>query len=189
MMFDRQIRRAQQKPLSPGLGRSISKLFGIAVCCVSLLACTGGNVSDLQSYVAEVKSRKKGSVPPLPEPEHYESYAYVKEKLRDPFTPKKKKRVNAGTKIKLQCRPPRDILEGFPLDSLKMVGSLEQKGERWALVKGNDGTLYRTKKGKCMGQDDGKIMKITESEIVLMETVADGLGGRIKRKTVLSVSE
>lgn len=171
-----------------GARRIVGSLLSLT-CAVSLIACSGENVSDLKAYVADIKARKKSTVDPLPEPELYETYAYDAEKLRDPFTPKKKRAATPGGDIKMQCSPPRDVLEGFPLDSLKMVGSLEQKGERWALIKSKDGTLYRTKKGKCMGQDDGKITSITESEIVLMETVSDGLGGRIKRKTVLSVSE
>ena len=164
-------------------------LFGALV--LSLTACGGEQVSDLQAYVRDVKARQKGSVEPLPEAKTYQSYAYVKENLRDPFQPTRKKSPTSsvGQTIKLQCRPPRQVLEGFPLDSLHMVGSVEKKGVRWALIKGPDGTLYRTKKGKCMGQDDGKIIKITESQIILMETVEDGLGGRMKRKTVLSASE
>jgi len=155
---------------------------------LAVTACGGEQVGDLQNYVKKVKARQKSRVEPLPEPVIYDSYAYVKENLRDPFTPQRKK-VATTAPLKLQCRPPRDVLEGFPLDSLKMVGILEQKGHRWALIRGQDGTLYRTRTGKCMGQNDGKIIKITESEIILQETVSDGLGGRMKRKTVLSASE
>jgi len=163
-------------------------IFGFLL--IALSACGGEQVGDLQNYVKQVKARQKPQVEPLPEPVIYESYAYVKERLRDPFTPKRKIVSDEGRKkLKLQCRPPRDVLENFPLDTLKMVGILEQKGHRWALIRGKDGTLYRTKKGQCMGQDDGKIVNITESEITLEETVADGLGGLIKRKTVLSASE
>ena len=166
------------------------RMIVIAFFILGLSACGGEQVGDLQNYIQQVKKRQKPKVEPLPEPVIYESYAYVKERLRDPFTPKARTRISSGGgTVKLQCRPPRDVLEGFPLDSLKMVGILEQKGERWALIRGKDGTLYRTKKGRCIGQDDGKIVKITESEIILMETVADGLGGRMKRKTVLSASE
>jgi len=165
--------------------------FGVlGILVLAMSSCGDGRNSELENYVKQVKARQKPKVDPLPDPVIYESYAYVKEKLRDPFEPKRKTRPEVGgVQVKLQCRPPRDVLENFPLDSLKMVGILEQKGERWALIKGKDGTIYRTKKGRCMGQDDGKIVQITESEIVLEETVSDGLGGRTKRKTVLSASE
>ena len=172
------------------LANKVFQAVAIAIVTLSVASCGGENVGDLKNYIKQVKSRQKSKVEELPKPVMYESYAYVKEKLRDPFLPKARKRIGGtNTHIKLQCRPPRDVLEGFPLDSLKMVGILEQKGERWALIRGKDGTLYRTKKGRCMGQDDGKIIKITESEIILRETVSDGLGGRMQRKTVLSASE
>lgn len=161
---------------------------------VTLLACSGENVSDLETYVQEVKARKKGKVKPLPPVQTFGTYEYVSNELRDPFRPKMKKPIDGGTasrpnNARPKCKPPRDVLENFPLDTLKMVGTLEQKKQRWALIKSTDGTLYRTKKGKCIGQNNGKISRVTESEIELHEIVPDGLGGWIERKTILSVTE
>ena len=40
-----------------------------------------------------------------------------------------------------------------------------------------------------MGQDNGKITKITDAQVELKEIVPDGLGGWIKRKSTLGVNE
>jgi type IV pilus assembly protein PilP len=159
------------------------------VLSLGLLACGGENVSDLQTYVQDVKTRKKGRVEPLPEVKTYAAYSYDESKLRDPFTPVQRKvsRLRSNNGLQPNFKREREVLEQFPLDTLKMVGSLEQNGERWALIKSQDGTLYRAKRGRYMGQDNGKILQITESKIVLQEIVPDGLGGWVKREATLSV--
>lgn len=153
--------------------------------------CGDSNVSDLRDYVQDIKAKKVGSIPPLPEVKKYETYAYKDDDLRDPFQATIARKVAKSTNNPYQpnLKRQREVLEQFPLDTLKMVGSLEQNGQRWALIKGEDGTLYRTKRGNYMGQDHGKIVRITETEVVLQETVPDGLGGWVRRQATLSVTE
>lgn len=165
-----------------------AKLLSILI-CLGLIGCGGENVSDLEQYVQGVKARQKSRIEPLPEIKEYPVYAYNAPELRDPFIPTAPKRLTSSDpNLRPDSHTP-DVLEQFPLDTLTMVGSLEQNGQRWALVKAQDGTLYRTKKGRYMGQDNGKIMRITETQIVLQEIVPDGLGGWVKREAVISVSE
>ena len=156
-----------------------------------MFGCVNDNVSDLQTYVNQVKAKKPGKIDPLPEVKAYETYAYDETTLRDPFQPSVRnpvKLANSG-EFRPDMRRQREVLEQFPLDTLSMVGSLEQGGERWALIRAQDGTLYRTKIGRFIGQDYGKIIRVTENEIVLQETVPDGLGGWVRRQATLSVSE
>jgi type IV pilus assembly protein PilP len=144
----------------------------------------------LDRYVNEVKARKKSPIPPLPEVKQFETYSYDETKVRDPFVPTKRKVAQAADSgIRPDDTRKREILEQFPLDTLTMVGSIEQNGQRWALIKTQDGTLYRTAPGKYMGQDNGKITRVTETEVVLQEIVPDGLGGWVKRQATLTVSE
>ena len=168
------------------------QLLAVFLISITLFACTGENESNLETYVQKIKAKKKGKVPPLPKPQVFGTYEYVSSNLRDPFRPITIKIARPGRKPNAptpKCKPPRDVLENFPLDTLRMVGSLEQKGQRWALIKSADGTLYRTKKGKCMGQNNGKVTKVSDADIELQEIVPDGLGSWIERKTVLSVSQ
>lgn len=167
-----------------------AKIVLALILVLSCVSCGGGDVSDLHDYVGQIKSKKVGGIPPLPQVKDYKTYAYADENLRDPFQASiSRKVVKSTNQYQPNLRRQREVLEQFPLDTLKMVGSLEQNGERWALIKAQDGTLYRTKRGKYMGQDHGKIIRITETEITLQETVPDGLGGWVRRQATLSVSE
>lgn len=79
-------------------------------------------------------------------------------------------------------------LEKVPLDSLTLAGSMEQDGERWALVKDRESIVHRLKQGEYMGQNNGHIMGITESEVVLQEMVSDRMAGCQKRQTTLAIA-
>ena len=70
-----------------------------------------------------------------------------------------------------------------------MVGTLERNGNSWALVRMSDSTIHRVKPGNYMGQNYGKIIQITESEVELTEIVPDGLGGWMERQAALALSE
>jgi type IV pilus assembly protein PilP len=171
-------------------GLPIRCILGAVLLVMALAGCVNDNVSDLQTHVAQVKAKKPPPIPPLPEIKPYETYVYDEATLRDPFQASvARKVVRSDDALRPNMKRQREILEQFPLDTLAMVGSLEQGGERWALIKAKDGTLYRTKKGRYIGQDYGEIIRVTETEIVLQETVPDGLGGWVKRQATLSVSE
>ena len=167
-----------------------NNLTRILFVSIALAGCVNDNVSDLQTYVEKVKSKKPVPIPPLPEAKSYETYVYDETTLRDPFQASVvRKVVRSNNNLRPNMKRQREVLEQFPLDTLTMVGSLEQGGERWALIRSQDGTLYRTKKGRYIGQDYGQIIRVTDSEIVLQETVPDGLGGWVRRQATLSVSE
>ncbi len=159
---------------------------------IGLSGCGGKGTDDLKAYVQEIEQRQKGSIPPLPELLEYEIFAYDETSLRDPFEPPEKAIANArspNTDLQPDLKREREALEHFSLGSLRMVGSIEKKGRRWALVVASDGTLHRTTTGQHMGQDNGEVIKITETEVELKEIVPDGLGGWIERHTTLTVSE
>jgi type IV pilus assembly protein PilP len=70
-----------------------------------------------------------------------------------------------------------------------MVGTLERNGDSWALVRMSDTTIHRVKPGNYLGENHGKIVEITESEVELTEIVPDGLGGWMERQAALALSE
>ncbi len=94
-----------------------------------------------------------------------------------------------GSGIRPDVNRPREALEEYPLDSLRMVGTLEQGGQMWALVRAEDGTIHRVQPGNYVGQNYGRITRITESKIELVEIVPDGLGGWMERPATLALSE
>ncbi len=157
---------------------------------VGLSACGDDETTDLRAYVSEVKARQKGRIPPLPTPQQFEIFSYDDGTLRNPFEPTIEiQALDSNNGLKPDIKRDRDVLEQFALGSLKMMGSLEKNSRLWALIRASDGTLYRTKVGRHLGKNNGRIVKITESQVELKEIVPDGLGGWIERITTLTASE
>ncbi len=158
---------------------------------LTLAGCAEQSMDDLQAYVQEVKARQKGHIAPLPKPQEYEKFTYNSGSLRDPFEPPEDTRAQvarSNSGLQPDLNREREPLEHYALGSLRMVGSIEKDGKRWALIMTPDGTLHRATYGYHVGQDNGKIVRITETEVELKEIVPDGLGGWIERRTTLSAN-
>ena len=160
--------------------------------CMALLllnAC-GQDVSDLNSFIEETKVKHVGSVEPIPQFEAYTNFIYSAGELRDPFETAFQLEGNNDLidKPTLNQRP-REPLERFPLDTLRMVGVLEKGNQIWGLIKDPQNTVHRVKVGEHMGTNEGEIMSVSEDKIELTEIVADGLGNYVERNATLGVGE
>ena len=164
----------------------------LAAAMVGLAAC-GGDMDDLDSYINEVKSRPGGRIEPLPQIEPYEVFPYVAdaEGVRSPFVPDTPQVAGPGTGSGPSPDPDRsrEFLEGFPLDTLSMVGTLYIGETMYGLVQTSDGLIHRVVPGNYLGQNDGRIAQISESEIELVEIISDGIGGYIERDAAISLSD
>ena len=98
-------------------------------------------------------------------------------------------RAAAGGGIRPDVNRSREYLEQFPLDSLDMVGTLQQGNTTYGLVQTADGLINRVTVGNYVGQNDGRIIEINESEIVVKEIVSDGIGGYLERDAAISISD
>ena len=157
------------------------------------LAVLGGCSSELNELKNFVRDSEKGlprRVEPLPAVKPFEPFAYEGFDLPDPFKPRKltpHKEGGAGG-IAPDLNRRKEPLEAFPLEQLKMVGTLQQGNDMYALVRAEK-TLYRVKKGNYMGQNFGLITDVTESEIKLKEIVQDSAGDWAERQSVLPLLE
>jgi type IV pilus assembly protein PilP len=173
----------------------VSSWLLVAAISANLLACAGDPTSDLVAYVEEVKSQQVSKIDPLPEFRPYESFTYAANDLRDPFTEPSFSTQQATTitvsnnGIKPDFERPSEPLEEFPLDSLRMVGTLEQNDASWALINDTDGTIHRVQTGNYAGQNHGKITRVTEFEVELTEIIPDGIGGWMERQATIAISE
>lgn len=157
---------------------------------VGLQGCAK-DMSDLEQWVQETKGRPGGRIDPLPTVKPYTSFVYSADTLRSPFMPESRIRQAQaqGNGLRPDDRRNREFLESFPLDTLRMVGSLNSGGTNFALVQGNDGLIHRVQPGNYLGENDGRITAITDSEIRIMEIVPDGLGGYIERPAAIALNE
>jgi len=167
----------------------------LAIATLGLSACAQDPTSDLANYVEDVKNQQRSEIEPLPEFKPYESFTYAATDLRAPFTVPTFSHQQAvtlkptGNGLKPDFDRPTEPLEDFPLDSLRMVGTLEQSENNWALINDTDGTIHRVQPGNYAGQNHGKITRVTEFEIELTEIVPDGIGGWIERQASIAISE
>ncbi len=159
-----------------------------ALACVGILGlagCTSAD-SDLQQFIQQTEQQPGGRVEPLPEIKPYETFVYDDQSLRSPFVPSQVGGFNA---VRRDTKRPREFLEQFSLDTLKMVGTIRIAGSIYGLVQTKDGIVHRVTAGNYMGQNDGRITDISPSKIDLTEIVPDGLGGYMKRPAALGLSQ
>jgi type IV pilus assembly protein PilP len=160
-----------------------------------LTACSSDDFSDLDKYIQEVKSRPKGNIEPLPEIKVVEPFVFKPDGLRDPFQPLEKSTENnmleaaVGNGIRPDTDRRREELEAYSLDSLRMVGTLTNQKGLWGLVKAKDGTIHRVQVGNHMGQNYGKIIRILEDKIEMMEIVPDKPGTWREQQASLALAE
>lgn len=167
--------------------------LGLAVfAALALSGCGSGNMSDLEDYVASVKQRKPGPIEPLPEIKQVETFVFEPGDRRDPFVPDTQGaegEAAAGGGLAPDPLRRKEELEQYSLDSLKMVGTLEQDDTVWGLVETPEGTLYRVRPGNYVGQNNGQITRITEEEIELTEIISDGSNEWRERPAAIALSQ
>lgn len=175
-----------------------SSLF-IKVIMLVLLSALLNNCSNtekrkgLETYVKQIKSRAIKEIEPLPEVKPYETFTYSDSDLRNPFVPSMPEEVAKKTLDDNGIHPDKhrrkEPLESFPIDSLRMVGTLEKDGKKWALVVDSDGTVHRITKGNYVGQNDGHIDDISEDKVSITEIIADPNGGWREKKAYMALKE
>ncbi len=160
---------------------------------VLLGGCANEDMTDLQQYVSEVHKREPGQIEPLPEIKQIETFVYESGDRRSPFSLGGRSVEEAiaepGNGIAPDPLRRKEELEQYPLDTLRMVGTLEQNDVMWALVRINDGTLFRVQAGNYMGTNHGQITRISEANIELTEIVTDGGRGWKERQASIALSE
>ena len=150
--------------------------------------CTGGK-GELEQWITTTKVRPGGRIDPLPEVKPYETYVYNVGTSRSPFQPQGPNAGLNGANVRPSNRRNREFLEGFSLDTMKMVGTFKVGGNFYGLVQSRDGLVHKVQPGNFLGQNDGKITEITSSKISLVEIIPDGLGGYIERPASLALAD
>jgi len=166
----------------------------ISMFLLSMSGCSEG-ISDLEAWVADVKARPQQGVEPLPEVIPYKTFAYNKTDKRDPFDASifRPKIGHNNAKHFSSITPDNnrvpEYLESFPLDTLRMVGTMQQENQTWALIKTPDNTIQRVLSGNYLGQNNGKIISVSDDIVELAEIIPDEFGGWRERSSSIALSE
>jgi type IV pilus assembly protein PilP len=165
----------------------------IALAALALAACGGEEHQDLRAWVKDQDNMPRPRIEPLPEVKPYEPFAYAADKdgLVDPFKPRQIEapKQAAGSGIRPDLNRPREPLESYPLENLRMVGTLAQHKQVFALIKTPDSNLFRVKQGNYLGQNFGLITEINEATVKLKEIVQDSAGDWIERVSSLQLQD
>jgi len=166
---------------------------GMLALLLPLLFSCSSKQDNLSHYIAEVKARPAAPIPPIPPVRTYTPYKYDGLAGRDPFrssTSEGKDEVVPGKKgdgPRPDFKRPREYLERFELDTLKMVGTFDKESNHWALVRDPDGVVHRVSVGNYMGKNHGKVMAIRGNEVLLSEFVSDGAGDWLIRDASMAL--
>ena len=181
------------------------RLTVVVLAILGIAGCVSGDMSDLEKQVSKIMSKPGGRLEPLPEIKPYEAYVYESGKLeaRNPFKrfyvveqslaiEESEGPVDDGLteemRNEIQNRN-REELERFELDSIKMVGTLQNEDNHWGIVLDPGGIVHRVKTGNYIGLNIGKITSIEEEQIEVREIIKDNSGRYGERKALLPLTE
>jgi len=165
-----------------------SRLAACGIAAILVTACGGESHQDLRAWMQDQGKGMRGKLDPLPQVRPYEPFTYNAFDLADPFKPRKIEPVKGGSKLAPDLNRRKEPLEAYPVDSMAMVGSVVRAGRPYALLK-VDNLLYQVKPGDYLGQNYGKITKISETNVAYREIVQDAAGEWIERNSALQLQE
>ncbi len=161
-----------------------------ALALLALVGCGSENLDDVREFVRTAHADKKPRVEPLPEIRIQQSFTYSAANLPDPFASfNVRPHIGKGGITGPDPNRRREPLEAYPLDALKMVGTLTRGKQAWAVIQAPDGTVHRVKVGDYMGQNSGQVVRISEEKVELIELVQGPLGDWVEREATLALLE
>jgi len=164
---------------------------------LGVVGCSSSEQAELQQWMADQRTAIKPKIEPLPEPGKFSPQPYNQEAAIEPFSNQKltqalKRDSNQATANVALIAPElsrrKEPLEASPLDAVVMVGSLIKTGQPVALVR-VDNLIYQVRAGNYLGQNYGRVTKVTETGLSLREIVQDAAGEWIERPATLQLLE
>jgi type IV pilus assembly protein PilP len=161
-----------------------------------LAACSDTPSPSVQDWITQQRAQARTVIAPLPEPKPYIPQAYRAASAADPFDSHKltlalrrdSTQLQASVLLKPELNRPRQPLEAFPLDAMTLVGSLIRQGQPVALIR-IDRLVHSVRPGAYLGQNYGKVIRITDTQVLLREIVQDASGEWTERAASLQLQE
>ena len=175
------------------------KICRLPICFAFILpvlsGCYGSKDAELQQWMVEQKGNTPAKIAPISAPTKFIPQAYTQQASMEPFNNQKLlqalRKDSSQSAANLALISPeltrrKEALEGVPLDAVTMVGILDKKNTLVALLR-VDKLLYQAKVGNYVGQNYGRITKISETQIAIREIAQDAAGEWIERKVNLQL--
>jgi len=167
-------------------------IIAAAATAALLAGCGDSDVREVRDWMTQVQHDTKPTVKPLPEPKDFIPYAYGAKDQVDPFSPSKlltelaKAAQTSNDPNKPDLQRPREVLETYPLDTMRMVGTMAKGGTNYALVQ-IDRSLYQVKPGQRIGQNFGIVTRVSDDTVNIREVVQDAAGEWVERMAKLEL--
>jgi type IV pilus assembly protein PilP len=169
------------------------KRAGALVAAALLLAgCGDSDVKEVHDWMDQVRQQTRPAVKPLVEPKDFIPYAYGDRQAVDPFSPNKllnqlaKAAETSQDPNKPDLRRPRELLENYPLDTMKMVGTMQKGSVTYALLQ-IDRAVYQVRAGQRIGQNFGIVTRVSDDAINIREVAQDAAGEWVERMAKLEL--
>lgn len=161
--------------------------------CLLLAGCGDRDVQEVRQWMAEVQKQARVAVPALTEPKNFIPFAYGAREATDPFNPNKllaelARAAKSSGAFKPDTERRKELLESFPLDTIKMVGTLQKAGVSYALLQ-IDRAVYQVRNGQHLGQNFGLITGVGEDAVTIREIVQDATGDWVERTAKLELQD
>ena len=159
-----------------------------------LMAACGGEQDELQAWMEQQKREVRPNVAPISAPKRFDPQPYEEARAVEPFSTQKlavalkQETTQTSSLLAGETNRRKEPLEAYPLDSMSMVGSVSKLGRPLALLR-VDNLLYQVNVGDYLGQNYGKITKISETEVAVREVVQDAAGEWVERPSALQLQE
>lgn len=166
----------------------------LTLVCLALAGC-GRSHEDLHAWMDEVRASEKVSIDPLPVLKPYEQFVYKPDDLKDPFLDTLEEQrienvADAGVEgVRPDLNRRKEALEAYPLDAVRMVGTLSRASATWALIQAPDQTISRVGVGNYIGENYGRVTQVEPSVVQLVELIPNGTGGWMERQASVAIVE
>ncbi|MGY6588941.1 MAG: pilus assembly protein PilP [Wenzhouxiangella sp.] len=177
---------------------TVGRLALVSVAALMLTTGCERDTRDLQQWVQQTLRTPGGEIDPIPPIRAPETVVYDAFDLRDPFQRRvaraeEEEATGAEEGAVSGVRPDfdraREFLEGFPLDTLRMVGTLEMEGVNFALIRDTERVVHRVSEGAFMGTNHGRVTRVRDDRVELVELFEDPRGGWVERRTQVMLTE
>jgi type IV pilus assembly protein PilP len=174
----------------------MNKLHTLAPLMAGLLlaGCGDSDVKEVRDWMAQVRQDTRPAVKPLPAPKEFIPYAYGARDQVDPFSQQKlqagldKGAEAARSPFAPDPHRPRELLENFPLDTMRMIGVLQKGGANYGLVQ-VERSVYQVRTGQHVGENFGLVTRVTDTAIDIREVVQDAGGEWVARMSKLELQD
>lgn len=168
-------------------------MLGGAVLLAVLSGCGDPQLPALEGELESLRGRPSGQVQELPPQPEYHPVTYDMADARSPFQARLPEPEEELTAVDNGVRPDldrgREPLEAWPMEQLSMVGTLDVDGARSALILTPEQQVQRVRVGNHMGSNFGRITRIGDTQLDIVEIVPNGQGGWIERTRALALTE